>query len=195
MIKHVKKSEDQRGLSLIEVLTAIVLFAMVSSILYSFLFIGISMYKRVAADAQLRSNVNLIYSQLLEYADQSVYAFRGNQKNEIIVIKKESLKEEQQEDSTYIQYYSIKLDTENDQIIFQPVTGSDLNDRDQSRTKQFKLDDQRFDLDDTSSISVKEGNNRQQIVIDWNFKEKKVFKKSESPSIQIKSEIEIYNSK
>jgi prepilin-type N-terminal cleavage/methylation domain-containing protein len=195
VIKHVKKSEDQRGLSLIEVLTAIVLFAMVSSILYSFLFIGISMYKRVAADAQLRSNVNLIYSQLLEYADQSVYAFRGNQKNEIIVIKKESLKEEQQEDSTYIQYYSIKLDTENDQIIFQPVTGSDLNDRDQSRTKQFKLDDQRFDLDDTSSISVKEGNNRQQIVIDWNFKEKKVFKKSESPSIQIKSEIEIYNSK
>lgn len=184
----------QRGLTLIELLTALVLFAMIMTILYSFLFMGISMYKRVAAEAQLRSQVNVFYSQFLEYIDGAIYAYQGNQANEIIIIKKEPVTAGEESDATYIKYYAIRLDSDAEQIRMTPVTGSGQADRDTGQLKEHKLDETFFDLANESTLIIEQEEERQQLVVDWTFQVRKAFDRNqEAPSIQIRSEIPIYD--
>jgi hypothetical protein len=137
--------------------------------------------------------VNVFYSKLLEYIDQSVYVYTSEQHNEIIVIKKPKVQLEQIEDQTYIEYFSIMLDTENDQIRIVPVTGTTIADRDLSKQRVFKMDAEQFDLDKSSLLKVERQNDQQLIKINLKFFAASQTKRDQSsPSIQLKSEIPIY---
>lgn len=184
--------KQEKGLTLIEVMTAIVLFAMITTILYSFLFMGISMYKRVAAEAQLRSQVNVFYSQLLGFFEKSVYAYKGTQENEIIVIKKEGLTGEQDADTSYIRYFSVIVNADDETIRYTPVTGGGAFDRDVEKQVVRTLDSEQFDLEASSKMTLKPAPEGQFVVVDLTFTSKKRGNNSkENSTIRIKTEIPI----
>jgi prepilin-type N-terminal cleavage/methylation domain-containing protein len=58
---------EEKGMTMIEVLTALVLLTMVTMLLSSFLFMGISMYKRVTATTQIRNQGDALISQVISY--------------------------------------------------------------------------------------------------------------------------------
>ena len=60
-----KSVRNEKGISLIEVIVALMIMSMVITILYSFLLMGVSMYKRVIADTQMRNQGDILYSQIL----------------------------------------------------------------------------------------------------------------------------------
>ena len=191
-MKLFKPLRNQKGLTLIEVMTALVLFGMITTILYSFLFMGMSMYKRVAAEAQLRSQVNVFYSQLLDLFEQSVYAYQGSRENEIIVIKKETVDAGQKTDSNYIRYYSILLSPDEESIRLTPVTGSGILDKDSENSIVRTLDKSQFDIQDTSKIAVRSIADSQLVSVDLVFTSKKRGNAvKEQPTIRIKTEIPI----
>jgi prepilin-type N-terminal cleavage/methylation domain-containing protein len=191
-MKTFKPLRNQKGLTLIEVMTALVLFGMITTILYSFLFMGISMYKRVAAEAQLRSQVNVFYGQLLGFFEQSVYAYQGSRENEIIVIKKEIVDAAQTTDTNYIRYYSVLLNPDEERIELKPVTGNGMLDNDSPNAVVQSLDKSQFDIQNTSKLLVRSVTDRQFVSIDLVFSSKKRGNaEKEQPTIRIKTEIPI----
>jgi prepilin-type N-terminal cleavage/methylation domain-containing protein len=68
-----KKLTDQKGLSLLEMLTAILILTMVSTILYSFLLMGVSMYKRIMVETQMRNQGDALYRQIVTELKDAVY--------------------------------------------------------------------------------------------------------------------------
>jgi prepilin-type N-terminal cleavage/methylation domain-containing protein len=195
---------NERGLTLIEVMTSIVLFAMVTTILYSFLFMGISMYKRVAAESQLRSQVNLFYGQMLQFCESAVYVEPSKHyANELILIQKEakistsdlSTSENLDADLNYISYYAVRLDIDNQSIIKVPITGPGVADRDMSRAQMYTLDTDRYVLDDSSTVAVNQSVDPRTISVNFLFRNKaNQLKNTETNTIQVKTEIDILSS-
>lgn len=65
---------DERGMTVIEILTTLLILGMVAVIIHSFLFMGISMYKRVTEDTQLRNQGDVLFSQVISEVKDAVYA-------------------------------------------------------------------------------------------------------------------------
>lgn len=65
---------DERGMTIIEILTTLLILGMVAVIIHSFLFMGISMYKRVTEDTQLRNQGDVLFSQVISEVKDAVYA-------------------------------------------------------------------------------------------------------------------------
>jgi prepilin-type N-terminal cleavage/methylation domain-containing protein len=195
---------NERGLTLIEVMTSIVLFAMVTTILYSFLFMGISMYKRVAAESQLRSQVNLFYGQILQFCESAVYVEPSKHfNNELILIQKEakintsdvSTSENLNADLNYISYYAVRLDVENQAVVKVPVTGPGVVDRDMSRAQSYALNTDRYVLDNSSTLTVNQTVDPRTISVNLLFRNKpNLQKNTEGSTIQVKTEIDILTS-
>jgi prepilin-type N-terminal cleavage/methylation domain-containing protein len=72
--KAAKIDGDESGFTLIEVISSLLILGMVVSILYSFMLMGISMYKKVSAETQLRNQANLIFGGIVEELRGAVYA-------------------------------------------------------------------------------------------------------------------------
>ncbi|WP_146767118.1 prepilin-type N-terminal cleavage/methylation domain-containing protein [Paenibacillus sp. YN15] len=68
-----KKLADQKGLSLLELLTALLITTMVSTILYCFLLMGVSMYKRIMVETQMRNQGDALYRQIITELKDAVY--------------------------------------------------------------------------------------------------------------------------
>lgn len=81
---------DERGMTLIEILTALILFGMVASILYSFLFMGMSMYKRVTMETQMRNQSDALFGGLMSELRDAVHVEQGSGRHEIIYVKSSS---------------------------------------------------------------------------------------------------------
>lgn len=64
---------DEKGISLLELLTAVLILTMVSSILYSFLLMGVSMYKRIMVETQMRNQGDALYRQIVTELKDAVY--------------------------------------------------------------------------------------------------------------------------
>lgn len=64
---------DERGVTLIEMMTALLIISMVTSILYAYMLMGITMYKKVSTETQLRNQANLVFSQLINNLRDAVY--------------------------------------------------------------------------------------------------------------------------
>jgi prepilin-type N-terminal cleavage/methylation domain-containing protein len=83
-----KAMKDEQGLTLIEVLAALMITGMVASILYSFLLMGITMYKKVSVETQLRNQANVMFSRLVNELRESVYVTNSTTvPGQIILVK------------------------------------------------------------------------------------------------------------
>lgn len=67
------KLADQKGMSLLELLTALLITTMVSTILYCFLLMGVSMYKRIMVETQMRNQGDALYRQIITELKDAVY--------------------------------------------------------------------------------------------------------------------------
>jgi prepilin-type N-terminal cleavage/methylation domain-containing protein len=95
--------QNEKGMTLIELLAALLIFGMVASILFSFLLMSVSMYKRVTVESQMRSQGDSLYSQLISELKDAVYVQQVKPDSKIRYAKKsDDLK-------TYIELYEMEL--------------------------------------------------------------------------------------
>lgn len=65
LLTDMKRLNNEKGLSILEVLTAIFIFSMVVSIAYSMLFMALSIYKSVLIEGEMRSKGEALFSGLI----------------------------------------------------------------------------------------------------------------------------------
>ncbi|NHN29572.1 hypothetical protein [Paenibacillus agricola] len=101
---------DEKGMAVVEVLTALVIFTMVTTILYSFLFMGLSMYKRIMAESQIRSQGDAIISQVISELKDAVYVSKGATTNEITFVKRALTASGGFDNEAYINSYRMRME-------------------------------------------------------------------------------------
>jgi hypothetical protein len=89
-----RRLRNEQGITLIETLTTLFIFSMVVSILFSFLIMGVSMYKRVSAETQLRSQGDVVFAQLSDVLRGAVYVQQGESSRELRYVKHASTPEQ-----------------------------------------------------------------------------------------------------
>lgn len=72
--RSLRKHRNEKGMTLVEVVVALMIMGMILTILYAFLFMGISMYKRVTVDTQMRNQGDIMFSQVITELKDAVYA-------------------------------------------------------------------------------------------------------------------------
>lgn len=89
-VSSVKKPllQDERGISIIEMMTGLLLFGMVASILYSFLFMGTSMYGRITTETQLRNQLDALYGQVIHELSDAIYVQKEDALGKLIIYVK-----------------------------------------------------------------------------------------------------------
>jgi prepilin-type N-terminal cleavage/methylation domain-containing protein len=95
--------KDEKGMTLIELLAALLIFGMVASILYSFLIMGVSMYKRVSVESQMRNQGDALYSQIISELKDAIYVQQLQPNTKIRYAKRSS------DPKTYIDLYEMEL--------------------------------------------------------------------------------------
>ncbi|TVY10418.1 PulJ/GspJ family protein [Paenibacillus cremeus] len=95
--------QNEKGMTLIEVLAALLIFSMVTTLLYSFLVMGISIYKRVTVESQMRSQGDTLYSQIISELKDAIYVQQSQPDSEIRYAKKSA------DPKAYIELYVMKL--------------------------------------------------------------------------------------
>ncbi|XID92592.1 prepilin-type N-terminal cleavage/methylation domain-containing protein [Paenibacillaceae bacterium WGS1546] len=110
---------NERGATLIELLTALLLFSMVAAILYSFMFMGISMYKRVSVETQMRNQADTLYSRVMTELRDAIYVKQGEPSpdggvndGEIVFVKRAAggAPINPEDPPPYIETYMLKMD-------------------------------------------------------------------------------------
>lgn len=69
-----KLHKDERGISLVEVIAGLMIIGMIASILYGFMLMGITMYKKVTVETQLRNQANLLLGFVMDEMRDAIYA-------------------------------------------------------------------------------------------------------------------------
>jgi prepilin-type N-terminal cleavage/methylation domain-containing protein len=72
-VKSLSTLRNNRGLSILEVLTAMFIFGMVVSIAYSMLFMALSVYKSVLIEGEMRSRGEAVFSGMISELKDAVY--------------------------------------------------------------------------------------------------------------------------
>jgi len=102
--RHAEK--DERGITLLELLTGLMLFGMIASILYSFLFMGAAMYRKISVETQLRNQADALFGRIVTELKDAIYVKQGQNQNlhEIVFVKRSS------DPQTYVEIYRMKIE-------------------------------------------------------------------------------------
>lgn len=98
--------KDERGLTLIELLTGLMLFGMITAILYSFLFMGASMYRKISVETQLRNQADALYGLIVTELKDAVYVKQGKDSQEIVYVKRSA------DPKVYVDTYRMAIERE-----------------------------------------------------------------------------------
>ncbi len=98
--------QNEKGMTLIELLAALFIFGMVVSILFSFLMMSVSMYKRVTVESQMRNQGDALYSQLITELKDAIYVQQSSDDKEIRYVKRPL---DPSDTKTYIELYEMKV--------------------------------------------------------------------------------------
>jgi prepilin-type N-terminal cleavage/methylation domain-containing protein len=127
--------KNEKGLTLIELLAGLLIISMISTILYAFLLMGVTMYKRVTTETQLRNQANLIFSQLVDGVRDGIYvqgvgtptetAPNGDRTYKAIRLVKRALPDAEQSD--YINVYTVEFSSiaAGNDVLVMPDKGSE----------------------------------------------------------------------
>ena len=91
---------------MIELLTGLMLFGMIASILYAFLLMGSSMYRKVSAETQLRNQADALFGQIMSELKDAVYVRQGESSREILFVRKA------QDPLVYVETYRMIIETD-----------------------------------------------------------------------------------
>jgi prepilin-type N-terminal cleavage/methylation domain-containing protein len=180
-------SKDERGLTLIELLTGLLLFGMVIAILYSFLFMGISMYKRISVDTQLRNQADSLYSRIMTELSDAVYVKQQRKVvggiaepdyTDIVYVKMNRDNPEE-----YVDTFHMKIDEDGRGIIITDSANEEL--------ERFPLTD-RFAIDLTKSKLAAEKQDLVQVQLYFNRSDNSEIAKADRSNISIESKIPLF---
>ncbi|WP_135553322.1 PilW family protein [Paenibacillus cymbidii] len=68
--------DNEEGMTLIEIMTALAILSMVTTILFSFLLMGVSMFKRISAESQIRNQGDALASRIIGELKDAVYVVK-----------------------------------------------------------------------------------------------------------------------
>ncbi|WP_136604245.1 PilW family protein [Paenibacillus dokdonensis] len=108
------KHRNEKGMTLIEVVVALMILGMIMTILYAFLFMGISMYKRITVDTQIRNQGDIMFSQVITELKDAVYAQNmkdnGQDTGGIIYVKRAVDENGNYNPKEYVDEYSMTVE-------------------------------------------------------------------------------------
>lgn len=96
---------NEQGFTLLETLAAVMMFAMVTSILYGFLLMGISTYKRVSVETQIRQQGDRMVAGLVSELLQTVHVEQGSDYRELILVRMAD------DPDRYVDTYRMRVET------------------------------------------------------------------------------------
>lgn len=173
---------DEKGMSLIELLAAIMIFGMVASILYSFMLMGVSMYKRVTMETQMRNQGDGIYSQIISELKEAIYVQDEGIDKKIIRYAKKSDRAKD-----YIDLFEME-------IIPNPIAGGKIVIRQAGTNKvkdEFQLGS-KFTISEGSLSEASQTHDRVQVKIEYARSNANQFKIADSPKLEIDSQIPLF---
>lgn len=113
--RFLRKHRNEKGMTLVEVVVALMIMGMILTILYAFLFMGISMYKRVTVDTQMRNQGDIMFSQVITELKDAVYAknmkdTNGQDTGGIIYVKRHVDEDGNYDPKIYVDEYSMTIE-------------------------------------------------------------------------------------
>jgi prepilin-type N-terminal cleavage/methylation domain-containing protein len=102
---------NQDGVTLPEVLVTLLLFSMVASILYAFMLMGVSMYKRVSAETTMRNQSDALLAGLIAELAGAVHAEQGADHRDILYVKMSP------DSGKYVDVYRMTLEQKNGRYV------------------------------------------------------------------------------
>lgn len=173
---------DEKGMTLIELLAALMIFGMVASILYSFMLMGVSMYKRVTMETQMRNQGDGLYSQIISELKEAVYVQDEGSDKRIIRYAKKS-----QDPKAYIDLFEME-------VFPQPEGGGKIEVR-QAGTNViehvFQLGS-KFTISDGSLSEASDNHDRVQVTLAYARTNADQYKMADSPKLVIDSQIPLF---
>ncbi|WNR42374.1 PulJ/GspJ family protein [Paenibacillus roseipurpureus] len=173
---------NEKGMTLIEILAALLIFGMVASILYSFMLMGVSMYKRVTMETQMRNQGDGIYSQIISELKEAIYVQDEGTDKKIIRYAKRS-----DDPRSYIDLYEME--------IFPSVTGGGKIEVRQAGSNVvkdvFQLGN-KFTIRAGSLSEASENHDRVQVTLEYARSNADQYKQADSPKLVINSQIPLF---
>lgn len=111
---------NEHGLSLLEVLAALLIFGMVTSIIYSMLFMSMSVYKKVLVEGEMRSRGEAVFSRIIGELKDAEYVQNGREGDGLSIVYSKRSKDP----ASYVEQYEMRVYPEAD------GTNSDIEIRD-----------------------------------------------------------------
>ncbi|MGG1515063.1 prepilin-type N-terminal cleavage/methylation domain-containing protein [Paenibacillus oryzisoli] len=173
---------DEKGMSLIEVLAALFIFGMVATILYAFLLMGLSMYKRVTLETQMRNQGDGLYSQIISELKEAIYVQDEGADQKIIRYAKKS-----QDPKAYIDLYEME-------VLPQPAGGGKIEVRKVGSPvpdKVFQLGD-KFTIREGSLSEVNQNHDRVQVKLEYARAGADSLRLADNPKLVIDSQIPLF---
>jgi prepilin-type N-terminal cleavage/methylation domain-containing protein len=174
--------QNEKGMTLIELLAALFIFGMVASILYSFMLMGVSMYKRVTIETQMRNQGDSLYSQIISELKDAVYVQDEGTDKKVIRYAKKT-----QDPKTYIELYEMEVFPE-------PASGGKIVVRKAGSTtpeKVFQLGS-KFTIREGSLSESSQNHDRVQIKLEYARTNADDYKSADRPNLVIDSQIPLF---
>lgn len=170
---------NEKGMTLIELLAALLIFGMVASILYSFMLMGVSMYKRVTVETQMRNQGDALYSQIISELKDAIYVQQAGSDKVIRYAKTNP--------TTYIDLFEMEL-------IPNETAGGKIEVRkagSASADKVFELGS-RFTISEGSLNEVSDQHDRIQVRLTYTRNNASELRALDSPKLEIDSQIPLF---
>ncbi|KRE93067.1 hypothetical protein ASG89_06025 [Paenibacillus sp. Soil766] len=173
---------NEKGMTLIEILAALLIFGMVASILYSFMLMGVSMYKRVTMETQMRNQGDGLYSQIISELKEAIYVQDEGTDKKIIRYAKKNDKPD-----IYIDLYEME-------VIPNATSGGKIEIRlagTNTVTNVFQLGSN-FTIREGSLSEASENHDRVQVTLEYARSNADQLKQADRPKLVIDSQIPLF---
>ncbi len=143
--RALSRLHGEKGMTLIEVLAGMMIISMIVSILYSFMLMGVTMYKRITVETQLRNQANYIFSSVIDnlrdgvYAEPVYHADGTLNEHEVLVVKRSD------DPNEYVHEVRLKFTSSAFEVI-EPLSG---------KVHEYPLANTRFTMDGNFTDSSK----------------------------------------
>ena len=96
---------NERGFTLLETLAALMMVGMVASILYGFMLMGVSTYKRVETETKIRHQGDLLTAGLVSELLEAVHVEQGTDHTELVAVRMSP------DPLRYVETYRLRIET------------------------------------------------------------------------------------
>lgn len=183
---------NEKGMTLIEMLVSLFIFLMISSILYSFLLMGISIYKSVTLHTQMRNQGDALFSQVITELKDAVYVEQvkvpsmENQYTEILYLKQNNWfsNPTSGNQSRYIERFRMRFDKESGAITVQSESELNQGNKVFKMTDAFQITETQFIADDDHKLL--------KLSIAYQRSDAKNLPVGQSPVLEIQSQIPLF---